>query len=110
MNKGSDCKAHSTLGIWTLFFQSSFCHLTDIDIQSNLLIYLQDFFYFMCVKIFVCMPAYHVHVSAHGEQKRAADPPGTGVTDTCNLSCGLWESNPRPLEEQSMLVTTEPSP
>ena len=40
---------------------------------------------------------------------RVSDSPGTGVTDRCELSCGCWELNPGPLEEQSMLLTTEPS-
>jgi hypothetical protein len=32
-----------------------------------------------------------------------------GVTDSCELPYGYWESNPGPLEEQSVLSTTEPS-
>jgi hypothetical protein len=31
------------------------------------------------------------------------------VTDSCELSCGCWESNPGPLEEELVLLTTEPS-
>ena len=34
---------------------------------------------------------------------------GTGVTDSCELPCGCWELNPGPLEEQSVLLTAEPS-
>ena len=34
---------------------------------------------------------------------------GTGVTGGCELPCGCWELNPGPLEEQPVLVTTEPS-
>ena len=30
----------------------------------------------------------------------------TGVTDSCELSCGSWELNP---EEQPVLLTAEPS-
>ena len=33
--------------------------------------------------------------------------PGTGVTDSCELSCGCWELNPGPLEEQLVLLTAE---
>ena len=37
--------------------------------------------------------------------------PGTGATDSCDLLCGCQEWNPRPLEEQSVLLTAaEPSP
>ena len=33
-----------------------------------------------------------------------------GVTDSCELPCGCWALNPGPLKEQSVLLTTEPSP
>ena len=36
--------------------------------------------------------------------------PRTGVTDRCKLQWGCWELNPGPLQEQSVLLTTEPSP
>lgn len=36
--------------------------------------------------------------------------PGIGVIDSYELPYGYWELNPRPLEEQYMLLTTEPSP
>lgn len=35
--------------------------------------------------------------------------PGTGVTDSHEPSWGCWESNPDPLEEQPVFLTTEPS-
>jgi len=38
-------------------------------------------------------------------QKRASDP----ITDGCEPPCGCWELNSGPLEEQSLLLTTEPS-
>ena len=31
------------------------------------------------------------------------------VTDSCELSCGFWDLNLGPLEEQPVLLTTEPS-
>ena len=46
---------------------------------------------------------------AHLGQKRLADPAGTGVVDDRELPCGCWESNLEPLEEQPVLLTTEPS-
>jgi hypothetical protein len=30
--------------------------------------------------------------------------PGTGIVDSCELSCGCWELNPGPLEEQPVLL------
>ncbi|CAO2624034.1 hypothetical protein LEMLEM_LOCUS18165, partial [Lemmus lemmus] len=38
-------------------------------------------------------------------QKRALDL----ITDGCELPCGFWELNSGLLEEQAMLLTTEPS-
>ena len=38
-------------------------------------------------------------------QKRAPDP----ITEGCEPPCGCWELNSRPLEEQSVLLTAEPS-
>lgn len=38
-------------------------------------------------------------------QKSAADP----TTDGCDLPCGFWELNSGTLEEQSVLLTFEPS-
>ena len=34
--------------------------------------------------------------------------PGTGVTDGHKLPSGFWELNQNPLEEQPVLLTTEP--
>jgi hypothetical protein len=36
--------------------------------------------------------------------------PGTGVRDSCDLPCKCWELNLGPLEEQTVLLTTESSP
>jgi len=33
--------------------------------------------------------------------------PGTGVTDSCELSYGCWELNPGPLEEQPVGAQSE---
>jgi hypothetical protein len=38
-------------------------------------------------------------------QKRTSDP----ITDGCEPLCGCWEVNSGPLEERSVLLTTEPS-
>ena len=38
-------------------------------------------------------------------KKRASDL----ITDGCEPSCGCWELNSEPLEEQSVLLTSEPS-
>jgi hypothetical protein len=41
----------------------------------------------------------------HTHQKRASD----SITDGCEPPCSCWELNSGPLEEQSVLLTTEPS-
>jgi hypothetical protein len=38
-------------------------------------------------------------------QKRASD----SITDGCEPTCSCWELNSRPLEEQPVLFTAEPS-
>jgi len=35
--------------------------------------------------------------------------PGAGITDSCKLPCGCWDLNSNPLEEQPVVLTTEPS-
>jgi hypothetical protein len=51
------------------------------------------------------------HISAWYLQRSEENTefPETGVTNGFELPCGCWESNLGPLEEQPMLVTTEPS-
>ena len=47
-----------------------------------------------------------VHCSClQTHQKRASDL----ITDGCEPPCGYWELNSGPLEEQSVLLTAEPS-
>ena len=63
----------------------------------------------MFFKIFIYLFIYYVYnilpVYMPAGQKRAPDP----ITDGCELPCGCWELNPGPLEEQAMLLTSEPS-
>jgi hypothetical protein len=48
----------------------------------------------------------YVHCSClHTHQKRASDL----ITGGCEPPCGCWDLNSGPLEEQSVLLTTEPS-
>lgn len=35
--------------------------------------------------------------------------PGTILTEDCRLTCGYWESNPGPLKEQPVILTSETS-
>ena len=54
------------------------------------------FIYYVYNILSVCVPA---------GQKRAPDL----ITDGCEPPCGCWELNSGPLEEQAILLTTEPS-
>ena len=52
----------------------------------------------------MCMGVLPACVSVRGCQI-----PGTGGRDSCELPCWCWELNLDPLEEQSVLLTAEPS-
>ena len=43
------------------------------------------------------------------EPAEGIEAPETTVTDDCEPPCGGWELNSGPLEEQSVLLTAEPS-
>ena len=65
-------------------------------------------FLFVCLffprDLFILCMWVHCHcLQTH--QKRTSD----SITDGCELSCGCWELNSGPLEEQSVLLTAEPS-
>jgi hypothetical protein len=54
--------------------------------------------------LFIIYLLFHCHcLQTH--QKRPSDP----ITDGCEPPCGCWDLNSGPLEEQSVLLTTEPS-
>jgi len=66
----------------------------------------------MCLWVLAC-----THICAtrelgnRGSQRKVIRSPGTGVTDTCELSCscGCWKPNLGSLEEQPVLLMAEPS-
>lgn len=57
----------------------------------------------------VCMYVYHIHPWYPQKSEEGIKFPGTGVTVGWEPRCGCWEPNPVPLEEQSVLLFTEPS-
>ena len=59
------------------------------------------FFFFKIYFLFMST----LQLSSDTHQKRASDP----ITDGCEPPCGCWELNSGPLEEQSVLLTAEPS-
>ena len=72
----------------------------------QLLSYLSFFLSFFHLFIFIlCALVFCLHVCL-GEGVKS---PGTGGTHSCELSCGCWELNLGPLEEQPVLLTIETS-
>jgi hypothetical protein len=57
----------------------------------------------VCVCVFYRLG---VVVFSYTRKKKVSD----SVTDGCEPPCGYWELNSGPLEEQSVLLTAEPSP
>ena len=51
----------------------------------------------------VCISVNHMYAVP----KDGVGSPGTGVTSSCLLPCGCWELNPGPLEQQTVLPSTE---
>lgn len=64
--------------------------------------------YMKSLKKNTCFYFTHVHVCLHvcnmhmwcEEDKKECLTPGTGVTDSYELSCQSWEPNPGPIQEQ----------
>lgn len=51
------------------------------------------------------MAMHHMHAWYPGKLEKDVVSLGTAATDSCELSCGLWDLNLGPLEEQSVLLT-----
>jgi hypothetical protein len=58
---------------------------------------------FLSIHLFISLSTLFAFMPAI--QKRASDP----ITDGFEPPCGCWELNLGPLEEQSVLLPTEPS-
>jgi hypothetical protein len=63
------------------------------------------FYYLFLLFIYFYLYEYPIAVFRHTPEECASDP----ITDGCELLYGCWELNSGPLEEQSVLLTTEPS-
>ena len=59
---------------------------------------------FVCLCEFLCLTRMQVPTDV-----RLYQIPGTKVKGNSKSPCECWESNRSPLEEQSMMLTTEPS-
>jgi hypothetical protein len=63
----------------------------------------------MCMDVLpVCIPVHHIHTWC--SQKPEKDPLGIELQKTnCKLPQASWDLNPGLLEEQQVLLTSEPS-
>ena len=74
------------------------------------MIYRNSLAYFLCLDVLpACMSVYNIHVWCPRRPVEGDRYPGTGAADSCELSCGCWELNLGPLEEQPLpvLLATE---
>lgn len=55
----------------------------------------------------VHISVHHMHTVSMEFRKRVSDPPRPRVTDSREPSCGCWELNLGPLQEQQVLFTAE---
>jgi len=55
------------------------------------------------------MSVHHVAAWSLRKDREGHRIPGIGVTDSCEPLCGCWESNWSLLEEQPVLLNTDPS-
>ena len=61
----------------------------------------------MCLGVwFACLSVHHMHAWLWRRPEQGARVPEIGVTDGCELLCGLWEQNLGPLKDQPVLLTT----
>jgi hypothetical protein len=67
------------------------------------------FFSKIIIMCLCALPVYHVYTWYRKKSKGGVTSPETEVADSCELPFGCQESNPDPLEEQTVLLTTEPS-
>ena len=65
--------------------------------------YSESLYYYFLLKIYLVYVCEYTSLQTY--QERASDL----VTEGWELACGCWELNSGPLEEQSVLLTTEPS-
>lgn len=77
-------------------------HPSTMDIPSA---FLPFFSFFNCVGGWSASTAWAYTACRIQKDIR---PPETGVTDSCKLPCGCWESNQGPIEEHPELLTSEP--
>lgn len=82
-----------------------FLFISTFIFPKDLVIFISRAWVF-CLQVCLCTTCTS---DVHTGQKRVSDPSRPGVTEGCELPCGCWELNPGPLQEQPVLLATEPS-
>ena len=92
---------------WPMSTCAHLCRHRHTNVKSYLLIgfslNILDLFIYLFIYLISCIWVHCSYFQTH--QKRASDL----ITDGCEPPCCCWEVNSWPLEEQSVLLTTEPS-
>jgi hypothetical protein len=78
-----------------------------LNLKANAKVYKENYISGLFKKIYLLYFMYVSILSLSWDtpEEKVSDP----MTDGCELSCGCWELNSGPLEEQSVLLITEPS-
>ena len=67
-------------------------------------------FYLMCMGVLSdCVSVYNVHVCHPQRLEEGVRSVSISIIDGCELPCGCWDLNPGLLEEQPVLLTSEPT-
>lgn len=69
-----------------------------------------SFLHYMCMSILpTCVSVHCMHAWCQWGSEGGVGSLRTGHTDGCESTCGCWEPNPGPLQEQKVfIITTEP--
>jgi hypothetical protein len=92
--------------LWVACFLYPVFYLTTFFFKP--LFFLKDLFIYLFVYLFIYLFINYMYVHCSCLQifqKRASDL----ITDGCEPPCGCWDLNSGPSEEQSVLLTSEPS-
>lgn len=78
------------------------------DAYCKVISFLKKLYVYGCFA-YMCVRVPHAYMQCLHRPEKGVGFPGTAVMDGYVLQCRCLELNPRPLEEQSVLVTAEPS-
>lgn len=109
LDKTKNLSTLTHCGFVPFFNHSLLFHLTEFRIIDYLFFQKIHLFYFVCVRITVCMCVHLAGVLwCPLRLKENVRSPRTGVT-VCVLPWGYWELKPSPLQKHQVLLTSEPS-